>query len=131
MEQSPATGLPRVIGVVGAIGFLLTGVGAMAAPESFFDAVATFEPYNQHFIQDIGSFNLGLGVVLALAVRPRADALFVALAGAAVGSGAHVVSHVIGWDLGGQPELDVPLFALLTILLTVGAASRWRSITPS
>ena len=128
MEQTPPTGLPRVIGIVGAIGFLLTGVGAMAAPESFFDAVATFAPYNQHFIQDIGSFNLGLGVILALSLRPRADALFVALAGSAVGSGAHVVSHLIGWDLGGQPELDVPLFLGLTVLLAAGAFSRWRGI---
>jgi hypothetical protein len=125
-EQHTGSRLPRIIGIVGAIGFLVTGVGAMAAPESFFDSVATFEPYNQHFVQDIGSFNLGLGMVLVLALRPRADALFAALAGAAIGSGAHVLSHVIGWDLGGTPELDVPLFAVLTILLAVAALVRHR-----
>lgn len=125
-QQQVASRLPRIIGIIGAIGFLVTGVAAMAVPESFFDSVATFEPYNQHFIQDIGAFNLGLGMVLVLALRPGADALFAGLAGAAIGSGAHALSHAIGWDLGGTPELDVPLFAVLTLLLAAAAVVRHR-----
>jgi hypothetical protein len=130
-QEQAASRLPRIIGIIGAIGFLATGVAAMAAPETFFDSVATFEPYNQHFIQDIGSFNLGLGMVLVLALRQGADALFAALAGAAIGSGAHVLSHVIGWDLGGTPEMDVPLFAVLTVLLAAAAAIRHRETRAS
>jgi hypothetical protein len=118
---------PRAIGVLGGFSFLASGLWAMIAPESFFDAVATFEPYNQHFVQDVGAFQIGLGAVLLLAaIRPRADALAVGLIGVGVGSAAHVVSHVVGHDLGGKPEMDIPLFAVLTVLLLVAGLVRWR-----
>jgi hypothetical protein len=113
--------------VLGGFSFLASGLWAMIAPESFFDAVATFEPYNQHFVQDVGAFQIGLGAVLLLAaIRPRADALAVGLIGVGVGSAAHVVSHVVGHDLGGKPEMDIPLFAVLTVLLLVAGLVRWR-----
>jgi hypothetical protein len=118
---------PRAMGVLGGFSFLASGLWAMIAPESFFDAVATFEPYNQHFVQDVGAFQIGLGAVLLLAaIRPRADALAVGLIGVGVGSAAHVVSHVVGHDLGGKPEMDIPLFAVLTVLLLVAGLVRWR-----
>lgn len=133
MSSPPSTAsrFVRVVGVIAAVGFLLTGIGAMVAPESFFDAAATFEPYNQHFLQDIGAFNLGIGFTLLLATRPGADALAVALVGAAIGSGAHVLSHVIGHDLGGQPGVDIPMFAILTILLAAAALVRHRELATS
>jgi hypothetical protein len=46
---------PRVVTIVGGAGFVALGVWAMISPQSFFEAVATFEPYNQHFLQDIGA----------------------------------------------------------------------------
>ena len=118
---------PRAIGVLGGVSFLASGLWAMIAPESFFDAVATFEPYNQHFVQDIGAFQIGLGAVLLLAaIRARADALAVGLIGVGVGSAAHTVSHVVGRDLGGKPEVDIPLFAVVTVLLLAAGLVRWR-----
>lgn len=114
--------------MIGAAWFLLTGVGAIAAPEAFFDAAATFDPYNQHFIQDIGAFNLGIGAILLLATRPGADALAAALAGATVGSAAHVLSHVIGHDLGGQPAVDIPAFSVLAVLTGWAAFVRYRDL---
>lgn len=118
--------LPRTIARIAAVVFLLTGFAAMAAPRAFFDAAATFEPYNAHFLQDIGAFNLGLGAVLLFASRPRADALVAALSGAAVGSGAHVVSHIRGIGEGGSPAVDLPLFAITTIVLGYAAWIRHR-----
>ena len=77
----------------------------MVNPRSFFAALATFEPYNQHFLQDVGAFQMGLGVVLLLAGVPgRADGLTVALVGVGVGAAFHTVSHVVGRDLGGTPS---------------------------
>src|SRR5215217_285415 len=96
----------------------------MIGPHSFFDAVATFEPYNRHFLQDIGAFQVGLGAVLLLAVVPRADALAAALVG--VGAALHAVSHMVGHDLGGTPETDIPLFTALALLLLVAGGVRWR-----
>lgn len=99
----------------------------MAAPESFFQSVARFEPYNQHFLQDIGAFQIGLGAVLLLACRRSpTDGLAVALIGVGTGSAAHTVSHLIGTDLGGNPPVDIPFFLALTGLLLWAGWSRWR-----
>jgi hypothetical protein len=117
---------PRAVAVLGGLSFLASGLWAMAAPESFFDAVATFEPYNQHFVQDIGAFQIGLGAVLLLAATVRGDALAVGLVGVGIGSAAHTVSHLIGRDLGGRPELDIPLTASMSLLLLAAGLWRWR-----
>jgi hypothetical protein len=118
---------PRAIGVVGGLVFLAFGVWAMVGPASFFAAVAAFEPYNQHFLQDIGAFQIGLGAVLLLAAIPApADALAVGLLGVGVGAAAHGISHVVGRDLGGTPEVDIPLFAGLAVLLLAAGLMRWR-----
>ncbi len=108
--------------------FLAFGLWAMVAPESFFDAVATFEPYNQHFLQDIGAFQIGLGAVLLLSVvAATAGAVTVALLGVGVGSAAHVVSHLVGRDLGGTPETDIPFFTIVAGLLLVAGLVSWRT----
>jgi hypothetical protein len=110
--------LPNLIGIVGGISFVAFGAWAMAAPESFFDRIARFEPYNQHFVQDIGAFQLGLGAVLLLAtLTTRIDPLALALLGTGAGAAAHAASHVLGRDLGGRPTSDIPTFAVLAVLL--------------
>jgi hypothetical protein len=99
----------------------------MIAPRSFFDAAAPFEPYNQHFVQDIGAFQIGLGAVLLLAtISAGADALAVGLLGVGAGSAAHTLSHLVGLDLGGTPARDIPLFTVLTLLLVGAGLLRWR-----
>ena len=121
------TRLPRAIAIVGGVGFIALGLWAMVDPRSFFEALASFEPYNQHFVQDIGAFQIGLGVVLLLAGVPvRADGLTVALVGVGVGAALHTVSHIIGRDLGGAPERDIPTFAGMAVLLLVAGGFRWR-----
>lgn len=121
--------LPRVIAIGGGAGFVTIGLWAMVDPRSFFDAVARFEPYNQHFLQDIGAFQVGLGVVLLIAgVLARADGLSVALVGVGVAAALHAVAHVIGRDLGGAPERDIPVFAAMAVALLVAGALRWNQV---
>ena len=121
------TRMPRAIAIVVGAGFIALGVWAMADPRSFFAALATFEPYNQHFLQDLGAFQVGLGMVLFLAGVPvRADGLTVALVGVGVGAALHTMSHVVGRDLGGTPERDIPAFAGMAVLLLAAGAFRWR-----
>ena len=117
----------RSVGLAAGAFFVAFGLWAMVAPHSFFDTVAEFTPYNRHFVQDIGAFQIGLGAVLLLAaVREASDALAVGLLGVGAGSGAHVVSHLVGHDLGGRPEVDIPLFLAVTVLLLAAGAVRWR-----
>ncbi|MDX1468700.1 MAG: hypothetical protein R3258_05115 [Acidimicrobiia bacterium] len=96
------------------------------APTVFYELVALFEPYNGHFVQDIGAFQIGLGVTLLLAVFTSGDALTVALLGVGVGAAAHVVSHLVGLDAGGNPVLDIPSLGLLGVLLLVAGLLRRR-----
>lgn len=117
--------LPGRIAAFGGVVLAVFGLWAMVSPKSFFEQLAQFEPYNQHFIQDIGAFQLGLGAVLLLALR-YSDSLASGLLGAGVGSAAHVVSHAIGIDLGGTPAVDIPVFALLSAALLVGGVMRIR-----
>ncbi len=115
----------RLVAVGVGLVFIGAGVWAFAAPRSFFENAAAFEPYNAHFIRDIGAFQLGLGAVLLLGVWIR-DALLAALAGVAVGAVAHVGAHVIDRHAGGQPVVDLPMFGLLAVLLVAAAVVRGR-----
>ena len=120
-------GFPRAVALLGGSGFAALGMWAMLAPRAFFEAVARFEPYNQHFLQDIGAFQVGLGAVLILAATAaRADGLAVALLGVGVGAALHTLSHLIGRDLGGNPQTDIPAFALMALLLLAAGGLRWR-----
>jgi uncharacterized protein YjeT (DUF2065 family) len=104
-ERSVAT----ATGVV----FLVAGAWAFFAPASFFDAAATFEPYNVHLLRDIGAFQIGIGAMLVLALLVR-DALLAALAGAGTGAAFHLISHLIDHDLGGDPAVAVSGSSLWT-----------------
>ena len=131
MDQSPSS-IPRIVALAAGVFLLAFGLWAMLSPRSFFDTVALFEPYNQHFLQDIGAFQIGLGAVLLLpARRALTDGLLVALLGVGVGNAAHTVSHIMGIDLGGRPSSDIPIFALLTVSLLWAGAVRWREHSPS
>ena len=125
-SPSRAGTFPRAVAVLAGLFMLALGVWAFIAPQSFYDAVAVFPPYNQHFLQDVGSFQIGLGAVLLLAVAAPGDGLAVTLLGVAVGQAAHTVSHVLGRNLGGNPSTDIPFFAFLTVLLAAAGVTQWR-----
>jgi hypothetical protein len=94
-----------------------------AGPDGFYAVVANYPPYNRHLVHDLGSFLLGLGATLGLALAVS-DALLVALSGNAIAGMAHFVSHIVDREVGGQPTdpLTIGLFALLLLALAV-----WRA----
>jgi peptidoglycan/LPS O-acetylase OafA/YrhL len=106
----------RVATGIGAVSFLAFGAWALVAPSSFFDQLAPWPPYNEHFIHDIGVFQLGIGVALAAGLSRMRGAL-AALAGASVAAVLHVVSHVVDYDGGGRPSdpYVLGIFALLLV----------------
>jgi hypothetical protein len=115
-------------GVAAVLGVITVAIGAWAllAPQSFYDTIATFPPYNRHFLHDVGAFQLGLGAALLLALRVR-DGLVVALGGYAVGGLAHAVSHLVDRDLGGRPAFDITSLTVLAALAILAIAARRRA----
>lgn len=103
------------------VGFFWLGSGLWSffAPQSFFDQLATFPPYNEHLLHDIGAFSIGLGAVIVFALL-RMSALRSALLGVGVGSLFHVASHVIDYDQKPDP-MDVVGLSLVAVL-TLAAA---------
>jgi hypothetical protein len=116
--------------VAAAAGLLLaaTGLWALAAPRSFFEVVATYPPFNEHLLHDIGAFNLGLGAVLLLTLA-WADGLLVALGGVGVGATAHALAHWLDRELGGSPA-DPWYLSALALVLLAAAAWRWKELRP-
>ncbi len=116
----------RLVALAG--GLLMVGVGAwaMVDPRSFFDVVATYPPFNEHLLHDIGAFNLGLGAVLLLALV-WSDALLVGLVGVGIGAAAHALAHWLDVHLGGTPADPWYVSALAAVLLVSGAV-RWRQV---
>ena len=68
-------GFPKTMAAIGGMVFLVFGLWAMADASSFYNSIALFEPYNAHFIQDLGAFQVGLGLTLILAAFVTSDAL--------------------------------------------------------
>lgn len=108
--------------------YLVFGIWAFAAPESFADNIANFPPYNEHLIHDLGAFQIGLGVA-ALAGALLSDALAAALAGVAAASIMHGISHIMDHHLGGRTSdpWTVSLIGLLVLLAFLFVARRKKA----
>ncbi len=72
---------------------IITGLLLLFAPNFFYEAVASYSPFNRHFLGDIGAFNLALGVGLLFAARePYKHPLIIGAA--ALGNLLHVFNHI-------------------------------------
>ena len=122
MAQPVGQGYVKAVIALAAIFQVGSGAWAFFAPKSFYNTIATFPPYNVHFLHDIGAFLIGLGVALAGALRWR-DALFVVLLGGTAGAGFHWVSHVLDRDHGGVAS-DPWTLGAFALMLLVGLLLR-------
>jgi hypothetical protein len=116
--------LARVVAVVAALFYLTFGLWSLLFPASFAGTVATYPPYNEHYLHDLGAFQIGLGVA-ALAALRWSDALGAALSGVGAASVLHVVSHVFDGDLGGRAS-DPYTLSLLAAFVVLGLAATGR-----
>lgn len=107
------TSVSRGIAWVVAVFWIGSGAWAFFAPQSFFDTVATFPPYNEHLIHDIGAFSVGLGAVILFALSGMSG-IRTALLGVGVGSAVHVISHVIDYDTKPDP-MDIVGLTVITV----------------
>jgi len=119
------TTFATAVGGIGAVAFLAFGLWPFIDPQSFYDELAPWPPYNEHFLHDIGAFQIGIGVALALALWQRSNALFAALGGAGAGAAFHAAAHFIDHGDGGK-DTDVYVFGVMAALLLAGAWVSFR-----
>jgi hypothetical protein len=102
---------------------VVLGVWAMIAPHSFFDNIGHFEPYNRHFLHDVGAFQIGLGAAALFALVWRGDAVLAVLGGVAAGATAHEIAHIADHGIGGR---DSDPYTLGFIAAALVATFAWR-----
>lgn len=118
MDRSKvARGVALAVGIT----FTLSGLWAFLAPQSWFDNIGNYPPYNKHFVHDLGAFQLGLGGMALLSLMWKAP-LLAALAANGIAAIFHFASHVIDRDLGGRAT-DPIMLGLFTLLVLWGAFS--------
>jgi di/tricarboxylate transporter len=109
-----------------AIALPIEAIELRSNPDTFFDALVAFPPYNAHPMRDIGVFTLGVAGALLAAVKFK-DTMLVALIGASTAAIVHVVSHIVDSDKGGNPT-DIPLLVVFAAILVAGTALRLREV---
>ena len=115
-----------LVTVTALIGLLTAGIGVwcLIAPGPFAEFVGF--PAHEHFVHDVGAFQVGLGVTLLLALI-WSDALATALAGFIAANTIHTVNHVIDLDLGGSAA-QAWLLGAASVALIVAFALRLRQL---
>ena len=108
------------------IGLLTAAIGlwCLLDPRSFAGSVGF--PAHEHFVHDVGAFQVGLGVMLLLALI-WSDALATVLAGYIVGNTVHTVNHIVDLDLGGSASQAWALGAA-SVVLVVAFVLRLRQL---
>jgi hypothetical protein len=114
----------RTIALLAAAFYSSFGAWALLFPRAFFEAVALFPPYNEHFLHDLGAFQLGLGAALLAALAIRGS-LVAILVGVAVASVLHAATHALDTHLGGQPT-DPWVLGLFAALVVLALLLAWR-----
>ena len=96
---------------------LLLGAFMALAPRRFFDDIATYGAYNDHYIRDLATFYLALGAALVMAATRRAWQVPL-LAFALLQYALHVVNHLI--DIGDtEPGWIGPVNAIALAVVAV------------
>jgi PPOX class probable F420-dependent enzyme len=116
----PVRAVTVLFGLVAAV----IGGWALGWPAAFSDAVGF--PPQEHFVHDVGAFQLGIGATLLLATI-WGDPVAVALAGYVVAGVAHTAAHIMDADLGGS-TVQTWSIGLSCLLAAAAFVARWREV---
>jgi hypothetical protein len=118
----------RTILLVAAVYNLLLGAIMIFAPGAFYDTLGKFPPENHHYIKDVATFYIALGVVFFVSVRRRSWRTPV-LVFAALEYTLHAINHLVdvneaasdftGW-------FDFFSLALIALIFAALASFAWR-----
>jgi hypothetical protein len=121
----------RTILLVVALYHLLLGALMIFAPGAFYDTLGKFPPENHHYIKDVATFYIALGVVFFVSVRRRSWRTPV-LVFTALEYALHAINHLVdvndaasdftGW-------FDFFALALIALIFAALASVAWR-VTP-
>ena len=122
----------RTILMVAAVYHLLLGAFMMFAPGAFYDSLGKFPPENHHYIKDVSTFYIALGIVFFVSVRRRSWRTPV-LVFAALEYALHALNHLV--DVGKASSdltgwFDFFSLALIALLLAALASFAWRVQPP-
>jgi hypothetical protein len=118
----------RTILLVVAAYHLVLGAFMFFAPGAFYDSLGKFPPENHHYIKDVSTFYVALGVVVYVSVRRRSWRAPV-LAFATLEYAIHAINHLI--DVGDASSdftgwFDFFSLALITLILAALTTFAWR-----
>ncbi len=92
----------RAVVLVGGMMYTFIGLALIFAPTWFFETIGNFPPFNRHYMGDLGSFTLPIGIGLVIASRDPARHW--GLIGAVVAANLfHAVNHLYDAIIGHQP----------------------------
>jgi Na+/H+-dicarboxylate symporter len=118
----------RAILLVLAVYHLALGALMLFAPGAFYDTLGKFPPENHHYIKDVGTFYVALGVVFLVSVRRRAWRTPV-LVFAALEYAIHAVNHLVDVHKAGSSAIgwfDFVALAVIALFLAALASVAWR-----
>ena len=118
----------RTILLIAAAYHLLLGAFMFFAPASFYDTLGKFPPKNTHYVKDVSTFYIALGVAFYGSVRLRGWRTPI-LAFAALEYALHAINHLI--DVGKAATdftgwFDFFSLALIALVLAAFASFAWR-----
>jgi PPOX class probable F420-dependent enzyme len=105
-----------LVTITALIGLITAGIGVWCLIDPYSFAKAVDFPVHEHFLHDVGAFQVGLGVTLLLALI-WSDALATALAGYIVANTIHTANHIVDLDLGGSAAQAWALGAMSVVLV--------------
>jgi hypothetical protein len=118
----------RTILLIAALYHLLLGAFMFFAPGAFYDSLGKFPPKNTHYIKDVSTFYIPLGIVFYVSVRRRSWRTPV-LVFATLEYALHAINHLI--DVGDASTdftgwFDFFSIALIALVLAAVASFAWR-----
>jgi hypothetical protein len=118
----------RTILLVAAVYHLLLGAFMFLAPGAFYDSLGKFPPENHHYIKDVSTFYIALGLVLFVSVRRRTWRVPLLLF-ATFEYALHALNHLVDVDEASSAFtgwFDFFSLALITLILAAIATFAWR-----
>lgn len=119
--MQPLTNKIKMAIIVAGIFYTLTGLTLFAAPEWFLENIGPYYPYNRHYMGDLASFLLPIGMGLLMSAKaPERHRLFIGVvaAGNILHSLNHIYDAVVGRETVGHWLTDtVPLILFAVLYL--------------